>query len=636
VWGVASTANRHVLVFAADGKIGHMRKAAAWAGLLFVLAAHIAIRLRPAQAVLSSDERRPLFAGADSFHHARRTELSFEHFPSLAYYDRFMFHPEGAIAQWSLGFDYPVAALLRGFTTHWDEAVWWLPFVTLALSLCALLAFYAQVQRQCPSWAAQLLALAFALNLAFVRVSTPAEYDHHVVETLCVVLLMALPGVSARPAGAQVALGLALAWTLWTSTLLAFVMGAFFAIYLVATQLRWAPPPRRFAAFAGPFLLASLSFVTLESSARSDYFALPTLSFTHLALIALPVVALLVAERVPARWLWTVAAVLAVAFVALRPAAMAWVLSFASGGDAVLGNVNEARPLLREGDGYSVHHAHAFFGVALVLFPFAAVRRFRDGRSSGTTRVVVLFASLLVVLAFVQKRFAHLAVPGFVLLLGFSALRTARPRVTFAFVLLLLFEPAVTFYEGTALAIPDGARVAQRVANVVRAHARGDSLGVSTPPNFCSAINYFAGLPSVTNAFFYPRYLHEDLTLRQFESSAALVAHLQARRIGFVVLTDDARYRAMLYRAFLSPADAQRAELWAKRPCSGELLRFAYDRLVCDREQSPALTLLARMEVSQSPKRLFRKLALFALQTTSVSGDSGRADHVEGETRAEP
>jgi hypothetical protein len=590
-----------------------------WGVWLAVLALHVAIRLRPAAVVFGADERRPLLAGADSFYHAHRTRLLFESAPRLVHHDPYMFYPEGAIAQWSLGFDHLSASVLRLLTPSWEVAVWWLPFATPLLSLMALGCFALLVEHELGERVAPWWTGGLALNLAFVRVSSLAEYDHHVVETLCVILLLAVPRVLASGTRAlRGALGLLLAWSIWNSTLLAFVVALYFVLHALALQLALVPRQRLCGIFVACLLLPLLGFVSLEAGARHEFLSVATLSLVHFALVALSLLGLALAPLLSPRRFWALALLGTLLVPLLSPEATRFVIGYIAGSDAVLGHVNETRPLFADADGFTLLHAHAFFGPALVLLPWALWRIARSPRL-GSAALQAVFTAVLVVLALYQKRFAHLAVPGVVLVLGLAAAHGAwvarARRGWLVAVCLLLLEPAVAFYPETAHAVPDSARLSMRIARVLRtASADRPWRGVSSPPNFGSAINYAADLPSVTNAFFYPAYLRGDLTLRQLETMPALLQHMRDQKLGYLVVVDDARYRTMLLRALGQPQAATQAALWERTPCTGGLLRYAWDRLACGLERPPELEPLYHTEPSTSAKRLWRKLTVYRLR----------------------
>lgn len=591
--------------------------------MLSVVALHVAIRMRPAFSVFQGDEHRPLLASTDSFYHAHRAHLLFESAPNLVFHDRYMFYPEGAIAQWSLGLDYLTATVLRLLTPFWEKAVWWLPFVTPLISLVALLVFYALAREYFSEVLSIAVTACFALNLAFVRVSTPAEYDHHVVETLCVALLLLLPTrlTASHSSNLAATLGAALAWTVWTSTLLVFVVAAFFFIYLIFVRLGSMPKPTHLGACAIGCLAPLSVLVIIESSARGEYFSVITLSLFHLTLVALSLLGLALATRFSGARLWMAAGALMLLGVALLPSATRWAIGFLLGSDSVLGHVNETRPLFMDGNRFSLRHAHAFLGPGIVLFPWAVWQLWkRSHRPNDTVRFLAFFVTLLVVLALAQKRLVHLCVPGFVFVLCLSAALTVRSRPWVALVIVLLLEPAVVFFPETAQAIPDSARISMHVAKVLREAAHGDaSLGVSAPPGFGSAINYAADLPSVTNAFFYPKYLRADLTLREIESTAAMIGYLRGQRIGYLVTVDDPRYLSMLL-GMLAPADkAAKGQVWERTPCSGELMRYAYYRVACGVEAPSELEPLFQTQTSADPKRLWRRLSVFRLRIATAS-----------------
>lgn len=589
------------------------------AALLTLLAAHLVVRLLSVPDVWS-DAREPLFASSDSFYHAHRIQQQFEGFPVPVFRDRMMFYPEGAIPHWPLGFEWSAAAVLRGLTSEWSTALWWLPWVSVLLSVVTLVCFVALAWALMPPLPALLTATGFALNLAFVRVSTPAELDHHVVESLCIVCLLALPLVLSRrrqPAVA-LALGAGLGWTIWNTTLLAFPVGGFFVLWMIALQRADRHPPPLLPLAAG--LLPTLCLAAAaEAGARGAPLSLTTLSWLHAGIVGGGLGVLALSRRFSALRLWTALGVGALTVGVLALGKLSWLASFLGGGDPIIANLNEARPLLLGPTGFTLTSAHALFGPAYLLAPLAigalGVDALGNRRTAKPTLgSIVLMAACLLLLSLLQKRFAHLFAPAYVLSLGLWASRLPRPRLVWPVLLLLLLEPLPAFWFELAHPIPMQPRLYVQVAHAVADAARGrPERGVSTPPNLGSVINYAAGLPSVTNGFMYPDYLREDLKLRRFESSEALIAHLRSRRIGYLVTADDARYLTMLLRMVGDDTGAAQAASIERQPCQGPWLRLAYYRIACDRERPTALQPLLRVQRSDDPGLLWRKVSAFRI-----------------------
>lgn len=590
-------------------------------GLIALVALHVTTRVRHAAEVFGSSEQQPLLAATDSFCHAHRTQILFEQFPKWVFHDRFMFHPTGTILEWPLGYDWTAAAVLRVFSTSWDTAVWWLPFTSVAISVLALLVFLAVAGERVSAPTSLLLAGCFSLNPAFARTSTLAELDHHVVETLCVTSLMWLPSLLGLASRAPaMAFGVALAWMIWNSTLLAFVVFAFFSAWALAVLLhpKRVTLPRHLAAFAIALLLPLLTLCFVEAHARADYLAFSTLSLLHFALVALSLLMLAVAPRLSWKQAAGSALVALSITAAVVPDFFGWIAGFVAVTDPMIANINEARPLFTDLHGFTWTYAHWFFGPTYVLFPVALISLWRTDRNDergGQWVVILLFTAGVFLLSLSQKRFAHLFAPGLVLVVGVWATRLWRPKLALCVVTLMFVEPAAAFFSETRFAVSDGSRTSIRVAHVLRDAAGGrDDLGVSAPPNFGSAINYAAGLPVVTSAFFYPKYMQADLTLRSFEATADLLAHLRQQRLGFLVVVDDVRYRTMLLKSLGHQEEAAQAATWERAPCAGPLLRYAYDRIACGIETPPELSLLSHERVSNDPRRLWRELRAFQLR----------------------
>jgi hypothetical protein len=595
------------------GVWGRVVLLAAAIGLL--LAFHLFLRLRGAESFRRPDVDQPLFASTDSYHHAHRVKLLHREFPRLVYHDRFMFHPQGATAEWPMGFDYPLAAALKQIGP-WPRAVWALPYVTPALSLAAL-ALFLWLAVTLLGWPLGLLAsLCTSAALPFVHQSSVGVLDHHVNEVTAVVLLLALPrllAASTPPAWALLA-GLALGALLWSSTLLALPIAAFLGIWLVAQKTGREPPPARLWTLVAAFAVSGGTAALVEALHRRAFFSPITLSFAHIGACLAPLLGMALPARVRPRALLVGLALLLLAAVPLayRSNALRWMAGFLlGGGDAVLANVSETKPLIVGREGFDFAFVHASFGVLYLTFPavFLWLRR-RDGGNLGPTGL--WFALLLFLLAFSQKKLAHLFTPAYVLaLFSLVASWSVRTRVPAAAVVaILLLEPLAV--HRAPLGISRATRQAVEVAAFLGSQQADDRFGVAAPPNMGSVINHVAGLPTVTNAFFYRRYLEFDLRLRSFEDDQALLQFLRAHRIGILVATDDVRYRTMLLRLVGRDDLAARSSPGDHQPCERPHLRFALDRLACLEAAAPAeLQRLRAFDFGGAPSDLLRRAVVY-------------------------
>jgi hypothetical protein len=588
------------------------------AAVALLLAFHLFLRLRGAETFRRSDVDQPLFASADSYYHAHRVRLLHRAFPRLVYHDRFMFHPQGATAEWPMGFAYPLAAVLKTLGP-WPRAVWALPYVTPTLSVVAW-ALFLWLAASVMGWPLGALAtLCLSAALPFLQQSSIGVLDHHVNEVTAVVLLLCLPLLLAAsaPRACGPLAGLALGALLWSSTLLALPIAAFLAIWLVAQRGGYEPRPARLWTFAGAFAVSAGAAALVEAAHRNAYFSPVTLSFAHVGACLAPLLGMALPTRVRPRALLIGLALLALAAVPLlyRSNAFRWMAGFLlGGGDAVLANVSEARSLIVTRDGLGFEFIHAFFGLLYLAFPvvFLMLRR-RDGGKLGPA--ILWFSLLLFLLSFSQKKLAHLFTPAYVLtvvsLVSSWSVRARVPAAAAAAVLLL--EPLAANWAPPGMS--PSTRQGVEVAAVLRTHQLDDHLGVAAPPNMGSVINYVAGLPTVTNAFFYRRYLEFDLQLRSFEDDGALLDFLRKHRIGALVATDDVRYRTMLLHLVGRDDLAARSSRLDHQPCAPAQLRFALDRLACQEATQPAgLQRIRTFDFGGAPSDLLRRAVVYRVR----------------------
>lgn len=599
----------------------------------------IALRLRLAGPFLEAPPvpGRPWLAGSDAYAHAHRIRRLVELFPEPVLRDPFLFHPEGTLNEWPLGFDWPIALGLRLVTAlgvPLDDALLLLPFVPVLLALATVLAFHRLARRWLDVWPAGLATLAFGANAAYLHVSRPGALDHHVVEPLGVLLLLGLPGAlrARRPAPA---LALGLAALAWTSTLFALLLAGTLALLALVALLENRPAEPGVASFARWHLPALLVPCAFEAAVRGAPFAFATLSLLPWLGAAGALGFRLLIGRVPRRGLLAAAVALPALALAL-PGGFSFAAGVLRGTNPFLQRVGEAQALFLGPDGPTLRVAHATFGLAYALFPVAFLALRRRLAVPGAVPAATLGLGLVLFLvAFAQQRFAVLFVPALVLLtlaafvpkarVATSGAPARRRAVVLALLALVLLEPA-RFSLRDADPVSPAMRRAVAVAVAVRAEELPPGLGVAAPPNMGSALNFVADVPAVTSTFFYPRYLVRDYTLRFHERTEDLLAELRAQRIGLLVAADDGRYGALLLEAFgtqaeprdagASPSfrpqvDRERFALLALEPCNALLRRFAYWRLACDPAPRPGLTRVKELRFGVDARQWVRQVALY-------------------------
>jgi hypothetical protein len=594
-------------------------------GFSALLALHLIFRLLHAKQYYGTDLGRPLLAGSDAFYHAHRTELLFDSFPRLVFFDPKLASPHGAIAEWGLGFDYFFAALfslLGLFGAEWRQLVWALPVAPVAISLLSLWLFFRLACAHLDRYLAFGAALCFSLNLGYISVSTLGEYDHHVNEVAGVALLLLLPGIIGARGSAlkSVLSGIGLSALVWNTTLFAYLASLFFFVWQVTRMREKRPGPLPYIRPFAISLFVSLIGVTIvESIGHGAFFSFTTLSLTHMLAIIIPVAWIGSPFHIKARHL-AVFVLGALALLAIfRLDAVLWVINYVTGWDSFIGNVSESKPIFMTRGGPSFIFVHIYFGVLYIAIPivFLFLRRALHEKSGmgPSTSSVIWFSLVLYVVSFSQLRFAHLATPGFVLLVFLTVnTRRGRQRLFAAGIaLILLLEPFLVFNDRIQTSPSTATQQAAAISKVLLSAGHKKNFGVMAPPNFGNAILYWTGMPIVTNTFFYKRYLKADLELRRITDDEALVAFLRQRKIRYLVAADDVRYRTMLLEMFGHAAEADRFSKYHYKPCHRVYHQFAYDRLACSGSKDGRMSPVGRFLFSRDATKLMRRVTVFAL-----------------------
>ncbi len=390
----------------------------ALSGLAVALLA-VAIRMRNLGSIFLSGF--PVLFGTDPWYHLRRIELALHGGFGIPQFDAYVNFPNGAPIDWPPGFDALMAAgslALAPFMPADYGLVGTLAvMVPLLGALTPLLAMALAWRLYGPRaglWAGLLLALTNAM----VSYSSVGRVDHHVVEPLWLLVLLAAYSWSSAARGdgfrllvTGAAIGLAPGF--WPGAIV-FSLPLFLAWLTLGRR-----DPRAWRDGAIAFASAAVFAAVLSASSRwswagsFDYYALSlfqpavflAFSLFLLALRALPL-------RVAAVGL----AVFALIGFALEIPRTALLRAFAYlfTTESQISTVFESTPLLEMGPGFAIEWLSPW----ILAWPLVAFFAFRTADRPG--RVCVAWALLLMsVLALLQLRFAPLlAVPFAIALAG--------------------------------------------------------------------------------------------------------------------------------------------------------------------------------------------------------------------------
>jgi dolichyl-diphosphooligosaccharide--protein glycosyltransferase len=375
------------------------------------------------------DEATILF-GTDPYYHLRRIELAIHDWFAIPQFDSYVNFPTGATIDWPPGFDVLMAAgylVVAPFLPDDVGLVAVLAAMIPVLGALAAVGVFALATRLYGLRAGLWAGLALALMAGPIDYTTVGRVDHHAVEPLCLLGLLAAYEWSARergglfrPFAAGAAMGLAPGF--WPGAI------AFSVPLLLAWLLDGRKDPRAWRDGRVAFLAAAAFAALLATSTpwgREGSLAYYALSlFQPLVFLAFAAVLTLV-QVLPARWSAAGAAMLGVAVLALEPsrAALLRVLAYLFTSEAQISTVLESTPPLEMGLGYTL----VWLSPWILALPVVVFFAFWSGDTPGR-RVVALAALLMGVLGLLQLRFAPLLAVPFCIALG-GALDRAVARL---------------------------------------------------------------------------------------------------------------------------------------------------------------------------------------------------------------
>ncbi|MEM1418115.1 MAG: hypothetical protein AAGH15_24685, partial [Myxococcota bacterium] len=337
------------------------------AGLVIALAVALWLRLRLGGPFAEAPvPGRPWLAGSDAYAHAHRIRRLIESFPEPVLRDPFLFHPEGTMNEWPLGFDWPLAAGLRlvmAFGASLDAVLMSLPWLPVGLGLVTVVATHRLAGRWLGPAAAFVATLAVGVNVAYLHVSRPGALDHHVVEPLGVVLLLGLPGALARaePLALRTR-ALALAALAWCSTLFALLLAGALGLIALEALVRERRAGPGEVVFARWHLVALGAVCSYEAAARGSWLGLATLSLLPFGAAAGALGLRTLVGLVPRRVLVGVALGAPLLGLLLLPGGLGFAAGVIRGTNPFLQRVGESQALFLQAEGPTLRVAHATFG----------------------------------------------------------------------------------------------------------------------------------------------------------------------------------------------------------------------------------------------------------------------------------
>lgn len=413
-------------------------------GAWFALA--LLVRLLPGRTVWLPD--RVLFFDADAYYHMRRVFYTLAHFPATLGFDLYINYPEGARPIWTPLFDLGIAAALWPFVGGLGErdievAASWVPPLVGALGVLTL---HRILRGRFGGGVAALAAGILAVLPAHVWYSQVGFVDHHcAVATMALVLLAAglrfVEGKRFAVTGLGTALGLSL--LLWPGMLLhvAIIESAIAGAIVTTADPRRAIADARRLAIAQGIALAWVAPPGLTSQWPQWSAASPVvLSHFQPWLFATTGATALAAAWIWSRWPKTAlrpvsrltsGSALAVgavaASLALWPGLFAGFVEswqWISRSDAFQHLVGESRPLLVDGEDRfhlapGVNNLSAFLLVAPIAIGFAVRAAWRSPRPA-VLGMLLAFATVPLLAALLQRRFANTASIGLALLFALS------------------------------------------------------------------------------------------------------------------------------------------------------------------------------------------------------------------------
>jgi len=527
-----------------------LRKVIEWGalGAIFVLAA--LLRLSSLSAVHGPGGWT--FLDPDTHYHLRRVELLFAQ-GRMPSFDPWLSHPDGAWVQWHVGYDLLVAGVVRASCGPLPARACLETAAALSTPLFGLLALAAVFglgRRLGGAPVGLMAALLFALYPFAAGSALLGMVDHHVLEPLCVALVLwGLAAGRSLLAGGLAGLSLALFPT-------ALLPVGTCAAALLVDRLTRPDRARAQDMAAVKFVGAAwlVAWPVVVTSGFADRVEPAAASRFHLAVLGAALLGAAALEALvrgaPRQLRWAAPLVLAgigYAFALLLAPELAALQRFARS-EGLWTGIGQQQPLARSA---IVGSALAALGIAL------AALALRDGRAREQPglRLLGLVAAPLWCAGLWQVRFLMPAVAPFVVLIAYalqrlygwlvaghagSPVRTRRlGRATFAGCTLLALLPGLETLRArpTPEQLQDGARILRRLGDAGAAAPAG---AVLSDWVWGHHVLYLARRPAVASPFILSGHDRANVAARRAllaSSEHALYAVMQQRRAPLLLVS---------------------------------------------------------------------------------------------------
>lgn len=354
--------------------------------------------------------------GNDAFYHARRILDAVEDPDAFYQFDTRIHAPEGSLILWPWGYDYLMAALVRGglaIGMHQDPMTILAYVPVAAVAFAMLLLFSISRSLNLSAIPTLLMMLCFALLPLTGSLHGVGRVDHHWAEFLAILAFVAGSlAWSANPASrlraALLGLALGLAPAFHTGL---FVLQAVLLVFLGLTWLRGTQwPLSSLVTFAAALVASTVAVLLPSLPFQQGIFEYFLLSWFHLYVAVVTAVLAVIMGRLSPSW----SGVLALGLLALvlGVPTVGTVLdlgSFASKENAALQDISEARSIGSWSEEVGVYAVLSAYSGFLVLAPVIWLASLFGLFGTRDRRWIFLcvYAVVFLPLLYVQLRFHY-------------------------------------------------------------------------------------------------------------------------------------------------------------------------------------------------------------------------------------
>lgn len=524
------------------------------------------------------------FFDPDSYYHLRRLVHFIQNFPNTLNFDPLLSWPNGARVDW------PNALLILYGLPSWILGVDSFKELELTVSLLSVLYgliflfFIYKASRFYFTSDYQLIALFLAaINPLLIRYSCLGQIDHHLFESMGVVisLWLCLETFKNRRDWAAVSLGLWWAFSFSISSSSLFTVGA----VLISAIVVWASRENcglMLKIFIS-FILAYIGIALWHKPQWRNSFDLMLPSLFQGLLVSSLVLVYFIHAYVQSRskkiyfYLgFLILISLCLVFIPAFQRAVLFALGYTFGRFGILQFVIEANPLFSYFGALDFNFAIKNLGFIFPVVFLGPLFLINWKKRSKEERFLLLLFVLLLIPALFQRRFLHFVLPvyfstaiwllcrlhAYFLKNGFRL----RAITSLAFILLFAFSGLKYDFVPN---VSSGHRVDFGLLKILKEEISWDDQeawkrlgfpsmvkeGIWANPNLGHLLTYVTGYGSVIGAFYKGASLSLDYQLRTAESQDQLRSILQKNRIRWAVLANDFEYFEMLHRIRGEPTD---------------------------------------------------------------------------------